>query len=41
MSSAKPLIETRDLRKDYVLGDNVVHALAGVSMTIRRANSSR
>jgi putative ABC transport system ATP-binding protein len=34
MSSPAALIETRDLRKDYVLGDNVVHALAGVSMTI-------
>jgi putative ABC transport system ATP-binding protein len=30
----EPLIRTRDLRKDYVLGDNVVHALAGVSLTI-------
>ena len=28
------LIETRDLRKDYTLGDTVVHALAGVSLTI-------
>ena len=35
MSSPAALIETRDLRKDYVLGDNVVHALAGVSMTIQ------
>jgi len=34
MNSPAALIETRDLRKDYVLGDNVVHALAGVSMTI-------
>src|SRR5512145_444189 len=34
MSDPAALIETRDLRKDYVLGDNVVHALAGVSMTI-------
>ena len=34
MTNAAALIETRDLRKDYVLGDNVVHALAGVSMTI-------
>ena len=28
------LIETRDLRKDYTLGDTVVHALAGVSLSI-------
>jgi putative ABC transport system ATP-binding protein len=28
------LIETRDLRKDYTLGDMVVHALAGVSLSI-------
>ncbi|HET9023244.1 MAG TPA: ABC transporter ATP-binding protein [Burkholderiaceae bacterium] len=34
MTNPSPLIETRDLRKDYVLGDNVVHALAGVSMAI-------
>jgi putative ABC transport system ATP-binding protein len=34
MDKAAPLIETRDLRKDYVLGDNVVHALAGVSLKI-------
>ncbi len=30
------LIETRDLRKDYTLGDSVVHALAGVSVAIDR-----
>ena len=34
MDKPAPLIETRDLRKDYVLGDNVVHALAGVSLKI-------
>jgi putative ABC transport system ATP-binding protein len=28
------LIETTDLRKDYTLGDTVVHALAGVSIGI-------
>jgi hypothetical protein len=30
MGASEPLIRTHDLRKDYVLGDNVVHALAGV-----------
>jgi putative ABC transport system ATP-binding protein len=30
-----PLIETRDLVKDYPLGDHVVHALQGVSVTIQ------
>jgi putative ABC transport system ATP-binding protein len=30
------LIETQDLRKDYTLGDTVVHALAGVSLSIDR-----
>ena len=34
MEANSPLIETHDLRKDYVLGDNVVHALAGVSLSI-------
>ncbi|HXF46804.1 MAG TPA: ABC transporter ATP-binding protein [Burkholderiaceae bacterium] len=29
-----PLIEVRDLAKDYVLGDTVVHALAGVTLAI-------
>ena len=28
------LIETRDLRKDYTLGDTVVHALAGVTLSM-------
>jgi putative ABC transport system ATP-binding protein len=32
--STTVLIETRDLRKDYTLGDSVVHALAGVSVSI-------
>jgi putative ABC transport system ATP-binding protein len=31
---AGPLIRVADLTKDYLLGDNVVHALAGVSMEI-------
>ena len=30
----QPLIQVIDLRKDYVMGDNVVHALAGVSLRI-------
>ena len=34
MAGVQPLIEVHDLKKDYVLGDNVVHALAGVSLTI-------
>jgi putative ABC transport system ATP-binding protein len=34
MTSIEPLIRVDGLTKDYVLGDNVVHALAGVSMTI-------
>ncbi len=32
--AAQPLIRVEDLRKDYTLGDSVVHALAGVSLTI-------
>ena len=34
MAGSEPLIRVDGLTKDYVLGDNVVHALAGVSMTI-------
>jgi putative ABC transport system ATP-binding protein len=30
----EPLVRVVDLTKDYVLGDNVVHALAGVSLEI-------
>jgi putative ABC transport system ATP-binding protein len=30
-----PLIEARDLTKTYAMGDNVVHALRGVSLDIR------
>ena len=33
---APPLIETRDLIKDYVVGGETVHALAGVSLSIHR-----
>jgi putative ABC transport system ATP-binding protein len=28
------LIETRELKKDYRLGDSVVHALAGVTLDV-------
>jgi putative ABC transport system ATP-binding protein len=31
-----PLIETRDLWKTYVMGDEEIHALRGVSITIER-----
>jgi putative ABC transport system ATP-binding protein len=31
-----PLLETRDLIKDYVLGGETVHAVAGVSLSIAR-----
>ena len=31
-----PLIETRELRKEYKLGRETVHAVDGVSLTIRR-----
>ncbi len=31
-----PLLETRNLVKDYVLGGETVHALAGVSLQILR-----
>ena len=31
-----PLLETQNLVKDYVLGDETVHAVAGVSLTIQR-----
>jgi len=33
---ATPLIETRDLVKVYRMGDNEVHALAGVSLVVAR-----
>lgn len=32
--SADPLIRCRDLQKTYVMGDNLVHALRGVSLDI-------
>ena len=31
-----PLIETKDIKKDYLLGETVVHALRGVDLTIDR-----
>ncbi len=31
-----PLLETHNLVKDYVLGGETVHAVAGVSLTIQR-----
>ncbi len=34
MQANSPLIRVHELKKDYVLGDNVVHALAGVSLSI-------
>jgi putative ABC transport system ATP-binding protein len=33
-----PLIETRDLWKTYVMGDEEIHALKGVSITIERGD---
>ncbi|MBE9573462.1 MAG: ATP-binding cassette domain-containing protein, partial [Proteobacteria bacterium] len=30
------LIETKDIKKDYLLGETVVHALRGVDLTIDR-----
>ena len=35
------LIETRDLWKTYVMGDEEIHALRGVSIQIARATSGR
>jgi putative ABC transport system ATP-binding protein len=34
-SAAAPLVETAGLTKDYTLGETVVHALRGVTVTIR------
>ena len=36
MAADLPLVETRDLVKDYVVGGETVHALAGVSLSIAR-----
>ncbi len=34
-NAAKTIIEMRDVRRDFVVGDEVVHALRGVSFSIR------
>jgi putative ABC transport system ATP-binding protein len=36
MKMTTPLLETRDLIKDYVLGGEVLHAVNGVSLSIER-----
>jgi putative ABC transport system ATP-binding protein len=36
MATEPPLIETRNVEKVYALGGETVHAVAGVSLTIRR-----
>jgi putative ABC transport system ATP-binding protein len=36
LEAEPPLVETRDLVKEYRLGGETVHAVAGVSLTIRR-----
>ena len=35
MEEKKPIIELEDIRRNFVVGDEVVHALRGVSFTIR------
>ncbi len=37
MASEPPLLETQDVVKEYRLGGEVVHAVAGVSLAIRKA----
>src|SRR6187551_2798152 len=34
-SAATPVIQVEDLRKSYQMGTNVVHALRGVSLSVR------
>jgi putative ABC transport system ATP-binding protein len=36
MADAAPLIEARGLKRDFQMGDSVVHALRGVSLTVRQ-----
>lgn len=36
MAIDAPLLETRDLHKEYSLGGELVHAVAGVSLTVHR-----
>ena len=36
---AAPLIEMRGIERTYVMGDNLVHALRGVDLTIERGSS--
>ncbi len=36
MAADPPLLEARDLEKDYDFGGETVHAVAGVSLTVRR-----
>jgi putative ABC transport system ATP-binding protein len=35
-AAAPPVIEARGLKRDFQLGDSVVHALRGVSLSVRR-----
>jgi putative ABC transport system ATP-binding protein len=37
--TATPLIDMRGIERTYVLGDNIVHALAGVDLRIERGES--
>ena len=39
MSDATPLVEMRGIWRTYVMGDNQVHALRGVDLTIQRGSS--
>jgi putative ABC transport system ATP-binding protein len=37
--SDTPVVETRDIRRDYHMGDEVVHAVRGVSLDVTRGDS--
>jgi putative ABC transport system ATP-binding protein len=37
--SDTPVVETRDIRRDYHMGDEVVHAVRGVSLDVARGDS--